>query len=237
MIGCLLLVSAIAWITANSAAHAGLSRLEGQSAGMNSKVVWSGGAGALCGLVTIWIGNDAGVEDWMAAAALLFLFPYLLTGAFLDACTACAPMELIVPACIFAGVAGAEGFVVGDGQPLFGIAAGLGLYVLARIIWSLQCMFRKVFLPPSDVAAMLLPVVLFDSAIAAACYASLATVSAAFLGICRSPAFGCGGSSASNAGEIASSSQAGTLVRLLAIAFPLVAVFLLVDRIAETVAL
>ena len=104
-----------------------------------------------------------GLEQSDPATASVGLFLGILLGvsATIDRLTAWAPDGLIVPISVLACVYGP----IGDIHILWGVVAGLGLFVVAQLLWMLQVSLDRRALPPPDIIAVLLPFALFGFSI------------------------------------------------------------------------
>ena len=91
----------------------------------------------------------------------IVFFSLLLAAGRLDQCTCWAPNELTVPICCLA-VAMSNGCTSSSLSGLgICIAAGLFLYLVALLVWQLQVLARRPVMPPADMIALMMPVVLF----------------------------------------------------------------------------
>ena len=116
-------------------------------------------AGSIFGLAVA--ASQPGFFGQVQFASILWIFlgAFFSAAAFVDARTFWAPDELVLPCCILAGSigsAGGEVFWYLQG-PVFGFA----LWGVGRIAWQLQIVLGLRFLPPPDVAAFAMPLVLF----------------------------------------------------------------------------
>ena len=101
----------------------------------------------------------------------ILLIGFLAVSGYVDSRTAWAPSELIIPICLLSGMASPGAETYGSWT---GLITGVSLWLAARIGWRVQVVAGRPWLPPADLVALVLPILLFGiSGISAACFAAL----------------------------------------------------------------
>jgi len=169
-------------------------------------------AGALCCILLLR--SDTGFS-----LQLVLCIPYmtlLITAAWVDLTTRWAPLELMLPISCLTPVLAMScpaGSVAG---PLLWAVAGTMLYLVARLTWHAQTYFNCPHLPPADLLAIFLPMILFGIGHVAGLYyllliVALLAVRWAGLGV---------------RGEMVAAGSNRVSIPLLAFTCPLVALFM-----------
>lgn len=96
--------------------------------------------------------------DFRLLPILPLLSALIVTAAYIDGVTQWAPTELIFPICLLAGWNTAEQM----GYPLLMKLSGILLFVFAWGCWRIQLIMDKTILPPADIVALLLPIIMLN---------------------------------------------------------------------------
>ena len=144
---------------------AGLARLETNASRRIHFLPWAALAGSISG-AAIAISQYRITGQAQAAEFLwVFLGAFLAAASFVDARTYWAPDELVLPCCILAGSVGILGCAGYWG--IWGPVSGLAMWSAARLVWRLGVAgIRR--LPPPDLVAAAMPLMLFGADIRSA---------------------------------------------------------------------
>ena len=142
-------------------ADAGLTRLEGPEILQDRILYGMAFMGcALGGLFGFAYFDNAQSPSILHFVSILF-FGLLLTGAWVDYKTNWAPLELQIPTTISLGIVGLSCAHPSLEQTIGNGLLGLSLWGLAWFLWPLQTKVKYIFIPPMDLVAICIPVILF----------------------------------------------------------------------------
>ncbi|MDE0306022.1 MAG: hypothetical protein OXI87_14260 [Albidovulum sp.] len=148
-------------VSAARSGAAGVARLEPNAVRRIRSIPWVALAGSISGAgIAI---SQLGFPLQAKASPFLWIFlgAFLSAASYVDARTFWAPDELVLPCCVLAGSAGiadCAGY-----WAIWGPLSGLLLWGSARIAWRLQILFKRRLLPPPDIVAVAMPLLLFGA--------------------------------------------------------------------------
>ena len=153
------------------AARVGMRRLDAARTIGWSRLLLVSSFGAVLGCALHILALEIGGEEAVSSPVSIALIGLLAVSGYVDSRSAWAPSELIVPICLMSGMASSVAESLGS---LIGLLTGFALWLAARIAWRVQIGAGRPWLPPADLVAMVLPILLFGaSGISAACFAAL----------------------------------------------------------------
>ncbi len=172
-------------------------------------------------------GNSVGPS---VAAMTPLLCALMTAAAKVDYCSAWAPVELMIPACLLGGMVGLWDSDAPATSVCIGLGSGLLLYLIARLAWVAQSWARTLILPPADTIALLFPILLFGGSIATVLSYVALTCLLVLIRIAGTMHILSGSTRALESAGIGMAGTKGRPITLVAIVFPLLVTGLLVQR-------
>ena len=155
----LFLVAAISVSVPPALAVRGLNRLEPANGTGMLELLLAAILGCLVGIASSWSLAETGAPGSMRLAAVSAFCSLAAVSALVDARTSWAPIELVLPLCIAATLAGSSDI---DGYgPL--LILGTVIFLASRTIWEVQSWLGRRHLPPADLVALTCPILLLGS--------------------------------------------------------------------------